>query len=368
MAAEKINTTAEDVRVSIGSLYSAFKREKDAKEEAKKQIKKAEKEERKAEKDAEREESEEERQLSKKEKLESDLNSWQSVVVGLWGDDIKYVSKKKGKKKYRRWIGDEDVEQLLSASKPKKKKKKDFQKEFQPELTMLSNIITDQNKFIADLAKRYQNAAGPLNAKEMQPINKNLIELAAVLNNARGNSLGLLREVSGVKKTIADLYNKQKDFEAKYGRGGEGYEGQDLGLMGSDLASSLFGNAPYTPMATSPSDFTHSTPVPGNVQTHNSTVSAYPNTGASIRSFDPETWDGDGLGDVAVHGESIPHTVVVEWHKSENKARFKAVRNDNGEEIHGTPGLPTCKVSKIDEDNKVARDEFDQTYKLEIIE
>ena len=38
--------------------------------------------------------------------------------------------------------------------------------------------------------------------------------------------------------------------------------------------------------------------------------------------------------------ESIPHQVVVEWHKNDGKARFKAVRTDTGEELVGAP-LPT---------------------------
>ena len=366
----KVNDTAENIRVSIGGIYKDFLSKKESEKESKKETKRAEKEEAKEKKkeDKEEEQIEKDRQKAKQEKLESDINTWQSIITDLRGEDLEFVPKKKGKKKYRQWIGEDDDDgNVIKTIKPVKKKKRDYKKDFQPELDMLRKILTDQNQFIADLQRRYRSAAGPA-TKDMAPLTKNLIELITTLNNARGNSLGLLREISSVKKTIADLYNKQKEFEKKYGSGAI-YDNSDLGLMGSDLASSLFG--PYTPTGDS-GNFTHSYPIPGSVTTpdissHNISSNPYPSMNG-MQSFDPESWDGGGLDAAGVYGESIPHSIVVEWHKTEDKARFKALRNDNGEELYGVPGLPTCKVTKIDEENKVAKDEFDQVYKLEIIE
>ena len=373
MSTIKVNDTAENVVVSIGGIYEEFLRKREAEKKAKKESRRADKEEEIEEKKDKKEEEQEEkdRQKAKQEKIESDINSWQSIIVDLRGEDLEYKPKKKGKKKYKQWIGEDGEDMnIIKTSKPRKKKKQDFNKKFQPELDMLRKILADQNAFITDLQRRFKAAAGPA-TKDMTPLTKNLIDLINTLNNARGNSLGLLREISGVKKTIADLYNKQKEIERKYGSGNT-YEGSDLGLMGSDLASSLFGPpTPYTPPTQGDTHSYVDTRTGNSINpfdTHNPTSNPYPDMRSSMSNFDPASWDGGGLDAGGVYGESIPHSIVVEWHKAEDKARFKAIRDDSGEELHGIPGLPTCKVTKMDEENKIAKDEFDQVYKLEIIE
>ena len=77
---------------------------------------------------------------------------------------------------------------------------------------MLKNIVAEQNRFNADLQRRYSNAAGP-NTRDAMPLNKNLVELAAVINSGRSNSLSLLREIGSIKKSISDLYMKQAKLD-----------------------------------------------------------------------------------------------------------------------------------------------------------
>lgn len=363
MADKKTNTTSDDVKKSVASIYSELLNKRRTERQIKVEQKRLEKESRNQEKEEETKTSESEEQpLSKKEKREVEFDSWKETIIGLTGDDLDYVSPKKNKKKYKKWIDEDTGENVVLASKPSKKKKKNFNKEFEPEVNMLKSIVADQNRFTADLQKRYQTAAGP-NTKDAMPLNKTLVELAAVINSSRSNSLGVLREIGNIKKTIADLYMKQHKIDND--GGGEGFGSKDLGLMGSSLAQNMFGNALANPSSTSIS----SSPVSlGNIP-----VSTSPSQSSGgqeemvFKKFDPDSWDGGGISTGNTKYEAIPHTVIVEWHKEQDKARFKAIRNDTGEELVGCP-VPTCTIKAIDVNTKVAKDDFDQIYQVEIIE
>ena len=308
--------------------------------------------------------------MTKKQRQEAAFDSWKEIVIGLTGDDLEYSKPKKKKKKYRKWIDDDDDKNTVLTVKPKKQKKKNYNKEFEAELHMLKALVADQNKFTVELQKRFQNAAGPAN-KDAMPLNKTLVDLAAAVNASRSNSLGLLREIGTVKKTIADLYMKQKKLESDLGGGkGADFAPTDLGLLGSSVAASLFGdNAVPAPTST----------YNGAVDTQSSGQSMYPFTpdmNANVQAqaftaeeFDPSTWEGPSLGENnSVNFENIPHSYVVEWQKDKNLARFKAVRNDNGEELVGCP-VPTSDPSKLrfNEQDMTVKGQFDELFKLEII-
>jgi hypothetical protein len=344
---------SEEIKGSIYSIYSKLINQRKEEKEKRKEEKNIKKAEEKAEKQSE------DKLLTKKEKREIEFNSWNDIVKNLVGDDLEYINNKKSnKKKYKKWI-DEDTGNnvVLNDRKQKRKKKRNYSKEFEPELNMLKSIVGDQNKFVNNLQKRYDLAAGP-NTKDSMPLNKNLIELASVINMSRGNSLGLLREIGTLKKHVADLYNKQKEFDYKYGGTSGDLSTNDMELFGSTLANNLFGSQPYqTPIVNQPVNQQIPVQQP-NIQ-HQMTP--------STSLFNPDEWNGGGIEDNMTKFEAIPHKIVVEWHKNDDKARFKAIRNDNGEELIGAP-LPTCEIKNIDTVNNVAKDSFDQVYQIEVIE
>ena len=358
-----MSNTEQEVKKSISSIYASLLQKREEKRERKAEKKRLKKE----EESLEERESSEETPMTKKEKRQAKIDAWKEVIIGLTGDDLDYVAPKKSKKKYRKWIDDE-MENTILSEKPKKKKKRNYRKEFEPEINMLKNIVAEQNKFTVDLQKRYQHAAGP-NTRDSMPLNKTLVELASVINASRSNSLGLLREIGNIKKTIADLYMKQ--FKLDQDSKGEGFDSQDLGLMGSSIASSLFGdNGPSAVSSSLAAPI-----VPGTVAATlipNAPISPATNVTASTATqmvfpkFDPATWDGDGISSGNAKFEAIPHTVVVEVHQDSQKARFKAVRNDNGEELMGAP-VPTGTIKAIDLKTKIAKDDFDQVYPIELV-
>lgn len=374
-------STENDVRSSVSSIYAQLLSKRQAKKEMEDEQKRLDAEIKEQE---EAEKAEEEPKLSKKEKRQKELDAWKEIVIGLTGDDLEYSSKKKSKKKYRKWIDDDDINSIMN-QKQKKPKKRNYNKEFEPTLNMLNSILVEQNRFTADLQKRFQNAAGPATKDGLAP-NKTLVELASVISSGRSNSLGILREIGNVKKTIADLYMKQKKLDSETSGGSSNFETNDLGLLGSNIASSLFDNGFETPVnIQSPMQSQQQVTYGGmpNGSINNSpTLNFNPNDSQTsiyapqdqtanqapmiqAQSFDPNSWDGPDIGDSYSNYENIPHTIVVEKDRNNGNMRFVAIRDDDGSEFVGCP-VPTSDPYKlhVNETDMVVKGEFDEVYKL----
>lgn len=370
MSNKTTNNTSENVTKSVSSIYSELLQKRRIEREEKEEKKRLEREEKEKEKEEKRrrKDDDDEHIMSKKERIEASEDAWKKVVIGLTGDDLEYSEEKKKKKKYTKWIDDDDVNTVLNG-KPKKQKKKNYNKEFESELNMLKTLVADQNRFTADLQRRYNIMAGP-NTKDAMPLNKTHVELASVINASRSNALGVLNAIGNVKKTIADLYMKQKKLDSDLGNSGN-INTADIGLLGSSVASSVFGDVPVAmPGAsdnTAQSASAQSAPVMNSTPVVSPTLN--PN-GVPAEAFDPSTWNGGpeiGI-DNSVLYETIPHDIIVEYHPDTQLARFKAVRRDNGEELKNCP-VPTVDPSKLDFNTteKTVKGPFDESYRLEIV-
>lgn len=352
------NTNSEDaVRESVGSIYAHLLDKRQAEREAKAEAK--------AQKAEDVEEKPDEPKLSKKEKRQRDLDAWREVVIGLTGDDLDYSSeeKKTRKKKYRKWIDDDDTGTVVDR-KPKKIKKKNYNKEFEPELNMLRNLVAEQNKFTTDLQKRFQNAAGPA-TKDAQMPNKTLVDLASAVNAGRTNSLGLLREIGGLKKTIAELVMKQKKLDYDMA-GATNNDTSDIALMGSNIANALFGSNTSNPQ---PEQSTMNYQKPYEPYDKPSILSGVPAPEpptVQAEAFDPDKWEGPiDMKDDYTRFENIPKKVVVERDRTSGEMRFAAINTETGEEIVGYD-LPTEDPNKlpINETDKTVKGQFDQVFEL----
>lgn len=377
MAKKVVDTTSNDVRNSVSSIYADLLERRQADREAR-MLKKAQEHEERERAKEEKKLKDDGTKLSKEERRQAELDSWKEIVVGLTGDDLEYSSPKKKKKKYRKWIDDDAEANAMLTPKPKKHKKRNYNKEFEGELNMLKALVADQNRFSADLLKRFQVAAGPA-TKDAMPLNKTLVELASAINASRSNSLGVLKEIGNIKKTIADLYMKQAKADAD--AGSTGFNATDVGLMGSSIASQLFMDQPTTYGGNTVANTPYSSPTgavqppvqvsadPGAPIIPQMSVDPSPVSSTPAASeFDPSTWVGPDLGNSGVQYENIPHTIVVEWKKAEDVARFKAIRNDDGTELVGCP-VPTCDPSKLvfNEKDCIVKGQFDESYRLEIL-
>ena len=355
-----VTPTSDDVRASVSSIYSDLLKKRQSERAEKEELRRA-KEEEKIQKKEEKKEKKEEH-MTKAERRQAELDSWKEIIVGLTGDDLEYSDTKQKRKKYRKWIDDDSSGNRVDTEKVKKPKKRNYHKEFEPELQMLKSLVADQNRFSSELLKRYQNAVGP-NTKDAMPPNKTIVELIATINASRSNALGMLREIGNIKKTIADLYMKQKKLDSDLG-GGSNISNTDLALLGSSVASSIFDEP--TPQGAPITQYTP--PVQQEASTGNPEGPGQ--VFQAVSTFDPNSWDGPELdaNTRSVMYENIPHHVVVEWNKDANIARFKAVRDDTGEELSGAP-VPTVDPSKLSFNEKDLRvkGQFDEIYPLEIV-
>lgn len=129
MAKKVVDTTSNDVRSSVSSIYADLLERRQADREVRLAKKAQEREEREREKE-DKKLKDDGTKLSKKERRQAELDSWKEIVVGLTGDDLEYSSPKKKKKKYRKWIDDDAEANAMLSPKPKKHKKRNYNKEF----------------------------------------------------------------------------------------------------------------------------------------------------------------------------------------------------------------------------------------------
>ncbi len=94
-----------------------------------------------------------------------------------------------------------------------KNEKNNFKKEFAEELTLLYNLLDETNKFGKDLEKEL----GSLRGSRVRGASKYSNDLAELVLTSKQSKLNILKEITSVKKTIADLQiksegkNKEKD-------------------------------------------------------------------------------------------------------------------------------------------------------------
>ena len=324
-------------------------------------------------KDEDAHNKEENTKMTKKERREAEAENWREVITSLTGDDLEYKSKKKNKKKYRKWIDDDNPNTVLTA-KPKKVKKKNYNKEFEADLNMLRTFVSEQNKFNADLWKRWNLLMGPA-AKDGQVPTKTMIDMAAALNAGRSNSLSMLNSITNIKKTIADLQMKQKKLDSELG--GTGItDTNDLALIGSSIGASMLGdNAPSIMPAQNPYQESNNIMQPIPQQNSSPTQPQYSSNSANpsmpavkAEAFDPSSWNGIASVSSTIY-EAIPHSIVVEKSNSSGEMRFKAIRNDNGEELVGCP-VPSSDISRlsINEKDGFVKGQFDEVYKIQEVD
>ena len=87
-----------------------------------------------------------------------------------------------------------------------KNEKNNFKKEFAEELTLLYNLLDETNKFGKDLEKELGNLRG----SRVRGVSKYSNDLAELVLSSKQNKLNILKEITSVKKTIADLQIKSE--------------------------------------------------------------------------------------------------------------------------------------------------------------
>lgn len=354
------------VSSSISRIYERLLQKREVEKEAKRAAKEA----RKAEEEEKEREAKEKAEKEGKEydPKEEKYQAWKSILSEITGEDLEYVTKKKKKHEYsyKKWF-DIDTEDV---TKPKKKKKKNYAKEFESELKMLRATVAEQNKFTDDLQRRFQNALGPA-SKDAPVPNKSMVDLAAAINSGRSNSLGMIREIAAIKKSIADLSMKQAKLNSELSNGGNttNEDSTDLTLMGSNVLSALMDGTVTPEDINNASNRVNQNESNNNYETTSisNPVQNMVNNNYVIQSnFDPNTWSGgpELVNDYSKY-ENVPHEVVVEMNDVTGHRRFVALESNTGNELVGC-NIPTSNPNelKYNENKDTITGILGETYKV----
>lgn len=125
-------------------------------------------------------------------------------------------------------IEDPIIDEQKRGYEKRKKDDNPFKKEFAEELTLLYSLLDEVNKFNKELEKKYKAVEG----SKTRGVSKWTTELINSILSAKTSKLQILKEISNIKKTIADLKIKQDGKKANI----EGEKSVDL------LASQYFQN------------------------------------------------------------------------------------------------------------------------------
>ena len=107
-------------------------------------------------------------------------------------------------------MDDDDGEEIIDEQKRNYKKLKkdenDFKKEFAEELTLLYKLLDETSQFGKSLEKDLSAIKG----NKVRGVSKYTNDLAELVLSSKQNKLNILKEITGLKKTIADLKIKSE--------------------------------------------------------------------------------------------------------------------------------------------------------------
>lgn len=120
----------------------------------------------------------------------------------------------------------EEDEKIIKEQKgnyQKLKNDKTFKKDFAEELTILYNLLDESTKLSKDMEKDYNGLKGG----KVRGISKYINDLGALVLNSKQSRLAIVKEITNIKKTIADLDLKLNKIENN-GKGKEGESSPEL--------------------------------------------------------------------------------------------------------------------------------------------
>jgi len=106
-------------------------------------------------------------------------------------------------------IDDDIINEQKNGYSKLKKQDNVYKKEFAEELTLLYNLLDETGKFGKDLEKELKS----LKSSRSRGVSKYTNDLAELVLSSKQNKLNILKEITSVKKTIADLKIKAEGKE-----------------------------------------------------------------------------------------------------------------------------------------------------------
>lgn len=176
-------------------------------------------------------------ELDEEDGVDSELHSLFGETSSDGVDDFLISKKtKKGKKK-----------DLFDIKEAKKKRKKNIESKFAPQITMLKKILKDADTTATDI----RAIVDKIISSKSRYTGKGLTDLLQALNTSNSNRASIVRDISNINKTILDLTMKQEKNHPK-----KEEESQDMEEYGVNLFRRLLsGNTSRRDMMNSAKSF-----------------------------------------------------------------------------------------------------------------
>ena len=144
-----------------------------------------------------------------------------SSVMDEEDDSLIFKKSKKGAKK-----------DLFDIKEAKKKRKKNIEAKFNPEITELKKILKDANIAYDDIKTILKN----ITESKSRYVGKTLTDLLQALNTANTNRMNIIQHIANIKKTVVDLNLKSDKLNPK--KKDENVDEEGIGL---DIFRTLLG-------------------------------------------------------------------------------------------------------------------------------
>jgi len=247
-----------------------------------------------------------------------------------------------------------NVEDLFGEGGKKKKKKKkknadgpkDHSEDFENELRLLRNILKEQTGLSDSLQERYDT----LNRQKSSArgVGKFTTDLIATLNHARTLEKDIVKEITGIKKTIADLNMKERE---KFGKL-ENMSDEDMNQFASTYLKKIMGanqdiNGGFGESIID--DVIDADDFYGELD-----LNMRESDGYASRSEDADKY---------LKYEKQQITVKILYDQSDESMQFFA-ENENGEIVDDYPLPGTIDSVRINHSTKIGTDRFGQKFQV----
>lgn len=230
--------------------------------------------------------------------------------------------------------------------KKKKKKKKDkndvtdYNKEFEPEMNLLQNLLSEQSRFTSSLQKRYDTLES--SKSSARGVGKFTTDLITSINQGRSTSLQIANNIVNLKKTIADLNMKERKERAAT----EGGDYENMGMYSANFLKQVLRESRKDLGA-----YGDDSPVDGNADDIFANVSS--ELADSDRSDEIEQY---------LRYEKDNVQIYAFVNKETNDYHLEAI-TESGKKLDDYP-IPQIKSLEINQSTEVASDEYHTKYPI----
>lgn len=242
-----------------------------------------------------------------------------------------------------------------SGGKKKKKKKKnkdgpiDHSDDFEKEISLLQDILRDQTKLSDSLQETYNT----LNRQKSNArgVGKFTTDLISTLNTSRSLCKDTVKEIAGIKKTIAELNMKERD---KFGAM-NGADSEDMGQFASSYLKKIMGA--NSDLSGGSNEF--------GIDDVDSADDFFTDMDFNMRSSE-DFVDRSSDAEKYLKYENQKVTVKVLFDEENDTKEFVAI-NEDGEVVDDYPLPTTINTLSINRSTGIATDKFGQKFNVDFI-